>query len=173
MSELYATHRRAAVRVVQRIVRDEDEAEDVVQDVFVRLHAQGVRFDGRAAYGTWLHRVLVNSSINALRARSRRGRLESSLTSSLDPEEAAAQSEARARLQAALERLSEQHRQVVTLRDVRGYAYPRIALLLRIPEGTVKSALNRGRARLMKLLEAAESAPPAGAPAHSDLSPMN
>jgi RNA polymerase sigma-70 factor (ECF subfamily) len=49
----------------------------------------------------------------------------------------------------ALEHLSEQHRLVVTLRDLRGYSYPEIARMLGLPEGTVKSALNRGRTRLM------------------------
>jgi RNA polymerase sigma-70 factor (ECF subfamily) len=48
-----------------------------------------------------------------------------------------------------LEHLSEQHRLVITLRDVRGFSYPEIARMLGLPEGTVKSALNRGRTRLM------------------------
>jgi len=150
-----AAHRRAALRVVRRILRDDDEAEDVVQEVLLRLHTHGVRFDGRAAYATWLHRVLVNSSLNALRARARRARLESPLPVPSDPEEVAARREARERVEAALPRLSEQHRQVVTLRDLRGCEYAEIALLLRIPEGTVKSALSRGRARLLDLIEAA------------------
>jgi RNA polymerase sigma-70 factor (ECF subfamily) len=154
LSELYASHRRRALAVVRRIVQDQDEAEDVVQDVFVRLHARGVRFDGRAAHATWLHRVLVNTSINSLRARSRRGRLACPLPEGSDPEQAALGAEQRERFQAALTRLSVQHRQVVTLRDVRGYPYPRIAGLLGIPEGTVKSALHRARARLVELLQA-------------------
>ncbi len=143
--------RRAALKVVRRIVKDDDEAEDVVQEVFLRLYARGVRFDGRAAFTTWLHRVLVNSSLNSLRARARRARLESPLPLPSDPEELAARRQARERVEAALAGLSVQHRQVVTLRDLRGYDYADIARLLRIPEGTVKSALNRGRARLLAL----------------------
>ena len=148
-----AAHRRAALRVVRRIVRDDDEAEDVVQEVFLRLHARGVRFDGRAAFATWLHRVLVNSSLNSLRARARRARLESPLWAPCDPEEAAVRRQARERVEAALTHLSEQHRQVVTLRDLRGLGYGEIARRLGIPEGTVKSALNRGRARLLELTQ--------------------
>lgn len=149
MTELYRQHRRRALAIARRILRDSDEAEDVVQEVFTRLFSQNVRFDGKSAYTTWLHRVLVNSSINCLRARKRRDRLESPVGGSIDPEEAAVGSERHALFLEALEHLSEQHRLVVTLRDLRGYSYPEIARMLRLPEGTVKSALNRGRSRLM------------------------
>ncbi len=152
LSELYETHRRRALAIVRRILRDADEAEDVVQEVFARLHSQDVRFDGRAAYTTWLHRILVNSSINSLRARKRRGRLETELPPVEDPEEKTLGSERHEQVMQALATLSEQHRQVVTLRDLRGFSYPEIARLLRIPEGTVKSALNRGRTRLARAM---------------------
>lgn len=149
MADLYQQHRRRALAIARRILRDADEAEDVVQEVFTRLFSQNVRFDGKAAYTTWLHRILVNSSINSLRAKKRRGRLESPVAGAPCPEEAAVGSQRHALLLEALEALSEQHRLVVTLRDLRGYSYPEIARMLNLPEGTVKSALNRGRARLM------------------------
>lgn len=149
MTELYRQHRRRALAIARRILRDADEAEDVVQEVFARLFSQNVRFDGKAAYTTWLHRILVNSSINSLRAKKRRGRLESPIGAAECPEEAAVGNERHAMFLEALEELSEQHRLVVTLRDLRGYSYPEIARMLGLPEGTVKSALNRGRTRLM------------------------
>lgn len=149
MTELYRQHRSRALAIARRILRDSDEAEDVVQEVFTRLFSQNVRFDGKAAYTTWLHRILVNSSINSLRARKRRGRLESPVGVSDDPEELAMGQERHALFLEGLEHLSEQHRLVVTLRDLRGYSYPEIARMLQLPEGTVKSALNRGRTRLM------------------------
>jgi RNA polymerase sigma-70 factor (ECF subfamily) len=159
MTELYRQHRRRALSIARRILRDADEAEDVVQEVFTRLFSQNVRFDGKAAYTTWLHRILVNSSINSLRAKKRRGRLESPVSASECPEEAAVGHERHAMFLAALEHLSEQHRLVVTLRDLRGYSYPEIARMLGLPEGTVKSALNRGRTRLMAhMTDAAEVA---------------
>lgn len=152
MSELYKTHRRRALAIARRILHDSDEAEDVVQEVFVRLHAQNVRFDGKAAYSTWLHRILVNSSINSLRARKRRNKLESTVGASKDPEEAAVENQQHELFIEALKHLSEQHRLVITLRDLRGFSYPEIARLLNLPEGTVKSALNRGRTRLLRRL---------------------
>lgn len=149
MTELYRQHRRRALAIARRILRDADEAEDVVQEVFTRLYSQNVRFDGKAAYTTWLHRILVNSSINSLRAKKRRGRLESPVSAAVDPEEVAVGNERHEMFLEGLEHLSEQHRLVVTLRDLRGYSYPEIARMLGLPEGTVKSALNRGRTRLM------------------------
>ena len=152
LAELYRQHRLRALAIVRRIVRDADEAEDVVQDVFARLHARSFRFDGKAACTTWLHRVLVNSSINCLRARQRRGRLELEPSGGGDPLEATLSGERHELLVGALDELSEQHRLVVSLRDLRGYSYPEIARLLGVPEGTVKSSLHRGRARLMERL---------------------
>lgn len=157
MNELYRQHRQRALAIARRILRDSDEAEDVVQEVFTRLFSQNVRFDGKAQCTTWLHRVLVNSSINSLRAKKRRGRLESTLSAAPDPEEAAVSSERHELFLEGLEHLTEQHRLVVTLRDLRGYSYPEIARLLELPEGTVKSALNRGRSRLMKHMAARAS----------------
>lgn len=156
LQDLYRQHRQRALAVVRRIVKDADEAEDVVQDVFVRLYSRDVHFDGKAACTTWLHRILVNSSINSLRARQRRGKLESPEGVGDDPEAKAVHNQRHERLLAALEHLSEQHRLVVTLRDVRGYSYPDIARMLGLPEGTVKSALNRGRTRLAQVMAEAD-----------------
>ena len=154
ISELYRQHRRQALAIVRRILRDQDEAEDVVQEVFARLYTRQVRFDGRAATPTWLHRILVNSSINTLRARRRRGKLESPEPNAHCPEAETLGSERHQLFLEALAELSEQHRQVLTLRDLRGFSYPEIARLLGVPEGTVKSSLNRGRSRLMEAMQA-------------------
>lgn len=154
LTDIYRKHRRRAVAVAQRILRDADDAEDVVQEIFVRLCAQGMRFDGASAYTTWLHRVLVNSSINHLRARRRRGKLSSPLFGPESPEETLVDHEEHRLLLSALGELSEQHRQVVTLRDLQGFSYPEIARRLGVAEGTVKSALNRGRASLLRRVRA-------------------
>lgn len=148
IDELYRLHRRRALAIVTRIVKDSDDAEDVVQEVFARLSIQKVRFDGKAACSTWLHRILVNSSINALRAQKRRGKLESGPGEADDPLEQVLHGERHQQFLDALSTLSAQHQQLLTLRELRGLSYPEIARVLRLPEGTVKSALNRGRARL-------------------------
>src|SRR5207237_1548810 len=93
-----------------------------------------------------------NSSINSLRSRQRRGKLEAEPQGTVSPEQAAIGHQLEQRFIDALRGVSEQHQQVLWLRELRGLSYPEIAQLLRVPEGTVKSALNRGRARLLDLL---------------------
>ncbi|MBI3185213.1 MAG: sigma-70 family RNA polymerase sigma factor [Myxococcales bacterium] len=153
ISHLYRQHRHRALAIARRILGDCDEAEDVVQDVFSKLCLERVRFDGKAAYSTWLYRIMVNSSINSLRSRRRRARLESRPGRPLGPEESFAGREIQRLLSEALSELTEQHRTMLWLRELRGLSYPEIAQLLGVPEGTVKSALNRGRARLLEVLE--------------------
>ncbi len=162
LDQLYQAHRRRALAIAKRIVGDQDEAEDVVQEVFARLFSQPFRFDGRAACTTWLHRVLVNSSINWLRAKKRRGKLTSELSEAKDPEASALNTERQELLLRAMQGLSSQHRAVVTLRDLQGHSYPEIARRLGVPEGTVKSALNRGRSRLLAALAATGDEPLTG-----------
>ncbi|MBM7114734.1 RNA polymerase sigma factor [Archangium primigenium] len=153
-TELYRQYRTRALRIARRIVGDADDAEDVVQDVFTRLALRPQGLDGRASSGTWLHRVMVNSSINWLRARRRRERLHHEPEESASPEGQAVGAEMQRQFEQALGQVSEQQRQVLWLREMRGYSYPEIATLLRIPEGTVKSALHRGRQRAQEELEA-------------------
>src|SRR3954466_12722836 len=153
ISQPYEKHRRKALAIARRILGDSDEAEDVVQDVFSKLCFHDVRFDGKAATSTWLHRIMVNSSINSLRARKRRGKLETPMARCDTPEESTLGDERHRLFLEALTQLSAQHRAVLTLRELRGYSYPEIARLLQLPEGTVKSALNRGRTRLMEVME--------------------
>lgn len=152
LSDLYRRHRARALAIARRILGDADEAEDVVQEVFSRLCLRSARFDGKAAYSTWLFRVMVNSSINSLRARRRRGRLELNPQGTVDPEQHAIGNQLQQLFDEALTGCSEQHQQVLFLRELRGYSYPEIAQMLRIPEGTVKSALNRGRGRVQREL---------------------
>jgi RNA polymerase sigma-70 factor (ECF subfamily) len=152
VTQLYRRHRGQALAVAKRILGDTDEAEDVVQEVFIRLCLSPGAFDGRAAYTTWLHRVMVNSSINTLRSARRRARLRTDGDAPLTPEQYAIGNEMKRIFQGALAEVSERHQQVLWLREMRGLSYPEIAHLLNIPEGTVKSALNRGRAQVHEIL---------------------
>ncbi|WP_408891746.1 RNA polymerase sigma factor [Myxococcus faecalis] len=153
LTQLYNEHRARALAIARRIVGDADDAEDVVQDVFARLAWKSPGYGGRAAWTTWLHRVMVNSSINWLRARKRRERLSHDPAEPLSPERQAMGTQMERHFTAALEDINEQQRQVLYLREVRGLTYPEIARLLRIPEGTVKSTLHRARQRTFELLE--------------------
>lgn len=158
-SELYAAHRDRALTIARRILGNADDAEDVVQEVFSRLFRNPeAAFRGHAAYSTWLHRVMVNSCINWLRGKRRRQKLSSDPSvgpSDLpSPEAHLVGKQMQREFERALSALTLRQRQIVWLREMRGLAYPEIARLLEIPEGTVKSTLNRGRHALLEELKA-------------------
>ncbi|SET57247.1 RNA polymerase sigma factor [Stigmatella erecta] len=159
VTQIYRMHRTRALAIARRIVGDSDDAEDVVQDVFARLARQPENFQGRAAWTTWLHRVMVNSSINWLRARRRRERLSHEPQEPASPEAQAVGQEMQRHFGEALKEANELQRQVLWLREVRGFSYPEIAQVLHVPEGTVKSALHRGRVRTLEVLEARDQRP--------------
>lgn len=154
MSDLYRQHRAQALRIARRILKDPEEAEDVVQEVFLRMWVQPDSYDGRAAWSTWLFRVMVNSSINSLRARKRRGKLAAlpPEDSPLSPEELAVTHQMRELFTRALKEVGGTQEQVVWMREVRGFSYPEIASLLQMPEGTVKSTLHRARAKAFAVM---------------------
>ena len=70
---LVELHARAAFRLAYRLMRDERDAEDVVQESFIRAHRRLPDFEARSNFGTWLHRIIVNCALDALRARDGRG----------------------------------------------------------------------------------------------------
>ncbi len=159
LADLYTAHRAQALRIARRILQDPQEAEDVVQEIFVRLWSRPEsRFDGRSAFSTWLYRITVNSSINTLRARRRRGALTQVHEPPLTPEDEASSRQTRALFTRAVAELGGRQEQIVWLRELRGFSYPEISAMLGVPEGTVKSSLHRGRARAYELFLKLEGA---------------
>ena len=138
------------------------DAEDVGQETFIRFWGALDRFRGESAVGTYLTRIAINLSLNALERRKRaRGRFRS-----LDEEEAGAtpaadgrdEEEKRERgewVRAAVAELKPEHRAVVVLRMIDGYSTKETASLLNLPEGTVLSRLYRGMEKLKGLLGSA------------------
>ncbi|HEX8003768.1 MAG TPA: sigma-70 family RNA polymerase sigma factor [Mycobacteriales bacterium] len=142
-----------------RLVRDRDEAADVTQEVFVRVMRSVVGFRGESAFGTWLHRVTVNTALTSLRKRSRRaqpGREAFGAPDSVDtivdpdagPEERAERAELLARAEAAVAALPESSRTIVVLRDVEGLSTAEVAAATGLSETAVKVRLFRARERL-------------------------
>jgi len=162
--ELVRVHTRRVYGICYRFIGRDGEAQDLTQEVFLRVFRTLKSF--RAAEGsftTWLTRLTRNLLIDNYR-RTRQDRvtdsienqlpmLEQSIPSSSRPEGAVVMREKGEILQAALEKLSPELRETVILRDLQEMEYREIALVLDIPEGTVKSRLNRGRAELARLLK--------------------
>ncbi|MBN2797815.1 MAG: sigma-70 family RNA polymerase sigma factor [Deltaproteobacteria bacterium] len=151
-----------------RWMRDEQVAEEVSQDIFIKLHSALHDFRGDATLRTWIYRVAVNHCKNRRLYRSRRkmdqhdpleGRSPDpdaparELPSPLPlPDHDVQRAEAEVLLRAALAELDPEQRQIIVLRDVEDLDYQEIADLLQLPRGTVKSRLHRARQQLAQRL---------------------
>lgn len=158
---LYRQHAPAVYAVCRRMVADDREARDLVQDVFVRAWEALPGFRGQSALATWLHRLAVNVVLEHLR-RERRdaSRLIDTLAAdddSTDSTEARqddhTRPDARMDLDAALDRLPHGPRTVFLLHDVEGYSHEEIAEMTGMAAATARVQLWRARRTLMRLLD--------------------
>jgi RNA polymerase sigma-70 factor (ECF subfamily) len=134
------------------MLNDSADAEDVVQETFAGAFRALSKFEERSSVKTWLSRILMNQV--AMHRRDRRGNDDRATSGqSLDEIEAAgAGVDARLDLQSMLQTLSDEHRQVLVLRELQQMSYDEIAGVLSVPRGTVESRLFRARAELRKKL---------------------
>jgi RNA polymerase sigma-70 factor (ECF subfamily) len=140
-------------RVARAILRDDAEAEDVMQDAYVRAYQHLDQFAGRATFATWLTRIAVNEALARVKLRKRIDQLDEEeengggfmgLTDAT-PEAAASTAETTQLLEEALLHLPEQYRAVVMLRDVEEMNTAETAAALDLTEENVKVRLHRGR----------------------------
>lgn len=161
--ELVRNHTRRVYAICYRFTGSDSQAQDLTQDVFLRVFRSLKSFRaGEGSFTVWLGRLTRNLLIDNYRA-SKQDRATDSLELQLPMlEERASLSsrtegllagrEASELLQAALQKLSPELRETVILRDLEELEYKEIAEILHVPEGTVKSRLNRGRAELARIL---------------------
>ena len=147
-------------RTTRSILRVDDEAEDVVQDAYVRAYAHLRDFDGGGTFAGWLTRIAVNEALARLRRRKRgesfdeRAGEETMAAEDRSPEQGASDTELRGVLEQAIDALPESFRTVFVLRTVEELSTLETAESLGIPEETVKTRLFRARALLQKKLTA-------------------
>ncbi len=162
--ELVRQHTRRVYGLCYRFTNSGQEAQDLTQEVFLRIFRTLRTFHStEGSFGTWLTRVTRNLLIDHYR-RTRQERVTDSIEEQLPmleeeggaaaarPDHLVEDREAREILQATLQKLSPDLREAVILRDLQEMEYREIAEVLQIPEGTVKSRINRGRAELARLL---------------------
>ena len=135
-----------------RMVGNTEDARDVTQDAFVKAYRQLATFDPNYRFFSWMYRIVINESFNAIRARRPQEPLDIAMAASGSPFEAALSGERHAQVDAALQRLSPEYRSVVVLRHFAGQSYSEIAEALSIPEKTVKSRLFTARQLLGEML---------------------
>ena len=163
--ELVRLHTRRVYGLCYRFTGSGSEAQDLTQEVFLRVFRTiGTFQSAEGSFATWLSRVTRNLLIDHYR-RTRQERVTDSIEDQLPmmeesgaaaaarPDQEVAGREASEILQATLQRLSPDLREAVILRDLQEMEYREIAQVLGIPEGTVKSRINRGRAELGRLLK--------------------
>jgi RNA polymerase sigma-70 factor (ECF subfamily) len=164
-------HNRRLYRVARSVVRDDSEAEDVVQEAYGRAFTHLNEFRGESSIGSWLARIVFNEAIRRLRRRRKAiawATVEndpcvsetSLITPQLDPERAMAQREIQRRLQDAIDGLPARFRTVLIMRAVEGMSISETADTLAIRPETVKTRLHRARTMLRRDLEEALGSSP-------------
>ena len=162
--ELVRRHARRVYNICYRFTGNATDAQDLSQEVFLRIYRTLASY--RPAYGafpTWLTSVTRNLLVDHYR-RTRHDRVTDSIDDAMPvleekqsqartPDRLAEASELSAQLQRGLARLSPELREAVILRDLQGLEYNEIQSVLEVPEGTVKSRINRGRIELARVLE--------------------
>ena len=156
---LMRRHNQRLFRAARAVLRDDVEAEDVVQDAWVRAYAHLRQFSGRSSLATWLTRIAIHE---ALARRRRRGRQQplgdhaATLPSrTRSPEDEIGARQVATVLEAAIDALPMPYRTAFVLRDVQGLGTAETAACLDVPEATVKTRLHRARTLLRARLDAA------------------
>jgi RNA polymerase sigma-70 factor (ECF subfamily) len=166
VEEIFNEHRHRVYSLAYRMTGNPDDAEDLCQDVFLQVLRKIGSFQGRSSLSTWLYTVTVNRSRDFLRSKKRTSEVLSQDGRAPEPQQgieptrnvptpeaSAVSSEARQLVVEALMQLPLSIRAPLVLHELEGFEYREVARLLRLPVGTVKSRIFRGRLKLGELLE--------------------
>ena len=154
---LMRRHNERVYRAARAILRDEREAEDVMQEAYVNAYAHLAQFDGRAKFSTWLTKIAVYEALARARRQKRYEPLDDSPlerfmppTSSPDPERLAFGRELGRLIESAIDRLGDGYREVFMLRQVEGLSTAEVAQVLGVSEDVVKTRFSRARHALQQ-----------------------
>jgi RNA polymerase sigma-70 factor (ECF subfamily) len=163
---LMRRHNERIYRAARAILRDESEAEDVMQEAYVNAYTHLSQFDGRAKFSTWLTKIAVYEALARARRRGRYTPLDERAletlmptTSSPDPEHRAFGRELGAIIESAVDKLGDGYREVFMLRQVEGLSTAETAEVLGLSEDAVKTRFSRARSTLQRdLLDRTDAA---------------
>jgi RNA polymerase sigma-70 factor (ECF subfamily) len=160
---LVERHARALFRLAHRMTGNVTDAEDIVQETFLRAWKQIGKFDGRASFGTWLHRICANCSLDRIRVRQRKQEqwtaedaadpMAQLASEAPSPERLAASSQIAAMLVPAFNELSEMERAAFMLRHYAGMGIDDIAAALGVQPGSAKHSVFRAVQKLRRALQ--------------------
>ncbi|HTQ48980.1 MAG TPA: sigma-70 family RNA polymerase sigma factor [Polyangiaceae bacterium] len=166
---LVERHQRRAFAIALSLVRDENDARELVQDAFLRVFKSLTSFQGGSSFFTWLYRIITNLSIDLIRKPGRQttdleeARLDVedgadfdlpflSRLDGADPVDVVRRREIAARLQTALDALPSYHRAVIVMRELDGLSYEEMAQVMGVSKGTIMSRLFHARQKLQRAL---------------------
>jgi RNA polymerase sigma-70 factor, ECF subfamily len=168
---LVERHQRRAFAIALALVRDENDARELVQDAFLRVFKSLASFQGGSSFFTWLYRIITNLSIDLIRKPGRqttdleeaRLRLEAedgadfdlpflSRFDGADPADVVRRREIADRLRTALDALPSYHRAVIVMREIDGLSYEEMAQVMGVSKGTIMSRLFHARQKLQRAL---------------------
>ena len=153
--QMMRAHDRQVYRVALRLLGSAEDAQDVAQEVFLRLHRSLHRIDADRALGAWLYRVTVNICRDTLRARRTTQPIEEATAFSLEatPHVESERRETHRLVEKALARLPEKERAAIVLREIEGLTTSEVAGVLGSSEGTVRAQISMARTKLRKWLK--------------------
>ncbi len=162
--KLVTKHERLVSTCIYSVVNNPDDVLDISQEVFLKVYRSLSSFKGESEFSTWIYRIAKNCAYDFVRKK----RINSTSIDSSgeenegfdipdtsdrnNPEKSALESERSALLWNAISKLSQEHREIIILRDMNDYSYEQLAEALSIEVGTVKSRLFRAREALKKIL---------------------
>lgn len=163
---LVESYQRRVYQLALGMLKDPDEAMDIAQETFVRVHRYLPSFKGDSSFFTWTYRIAMNLCLDAQRRKGRGERVdladgdEAELEAAMDPpsaalagpQRAALNVELKGKLEEALASLSENHRAILLLRELEGLSYEELAKVLGIRKGTVMSRLFHARLKMQNKL---------------------
>jgi RNA polymerase sigma-70 factor (ECF subfamily) len=165
---LFERYHQRVLTIAQEVLRSREDAEDVVQEAFVKAYLSLADFRRASSFYTWLYRIVFNMAVDVRRRIARRGGPPQEYDETAangggglpppargyieSPHEAVLRAEQRRRINAVLNELSEEHRAVIVLREVEGLPYEEIAEVVGISKGTVMSRLFYARRRMQRAL---------------------
>lgn len=163
---LIQSHQKRVYNIALRMTGNPEDAQELAQDAIVRAFTSIGKFRGDSSFSTWLYRITINVCTDFLRKRRKttvismeQGPVSNENNQGIQieeeapgPDELAEKKQLKELVREAIDLLSDEHKQVLILRDIMDMSYKEIANTLNVNEGTIKSRLNRARAGLKKII---------------------
>ena len=161
LKEIFNKYHKKVYGIAYGVVRQREEALDIVQEVFIKLFRSIKNFKGRSQFYTYLYRMVMNTAIDHARKAGKQfvssldeeGSFEPSDTAERGPERMLLQKELEGRVKLAMDRLPPEQRAALIFRDVEGLSYQEMSEAMGCSIGTVMSRLHYGRRRVQELLK--------------------